>query len=138
MERENSMTGGNNPSFSPWLPLLILFRLGFRFVTLLDPILGMVLFYNVPLLLHLPRFLALGYPLLMGIAEVYLMVVLRRGKFPLRLLLAYFVIAVVFEFPYAAIESGTSEILLFVLVWYITAPLGLLLVLTSYRSWKTP
>ncbi|WP_145954992.1 hypothetical protein [Thermococcus sp. 5-4] len=66
------------------------------------------------------------------------MVVLRRGKFPLRLLLAYFVIAVVFEFPYAAIESGTSEILLFVLVWYITAPLGLLLVLTSYRSWKTP
>ncbi|WP_258083480.1 hypothetical protein [Thermococcus thermotolerans] len=145
MERENSRTGRNNPSLSPWLPFLILFRFGFRFVTLLDSVLGMVLFYNVPLLLHLPRFVALGYPLIMGIAEVYLMVVLRRGKFPVRLLLAYFIIAVVFEFPavviessYAAIKSGISGILIFVLMWYITAPLGLLLVLTSYRSWKTP
>lgn len=145
MGRENSMAGGNNPSLSPWLPFLILFRLGFRFVTLLDPIIGIVLFYNVPLLLHLPRFVALGYPFLMGIAEVYLMVVLRRGKFPVRLLLAYFIIAVVFEFPavvfessYAAVRSGASGIVLFVLMGYITAPLGLLLVLTSYRSWKTP
>jgi len=121
---------GNDVAFL-WLPFLILFRLGFRFVTLLDPVLGMVLFYNVPLLLHLPRFVALGYPLLMGIAEVYLMVVLRRGKFPVRLLLAYFIIAVVFEFPYATVEGGESGILLFVLMWYLTAPLGILLV---YRS----
>jgi len=126
----------NESSF--WLIFLILFRLGFRFVTLLDPILGIVLFYNAPLLLHLPRFVALGYPFLMGIAEVYLMVVLRRGKFPVRLLLAYFIIAVVFEFPYAAVRTEDSGIILFSLVWYITAPLGLFLVLTSYRSWKTP
>jgi hypothetical protein len=126
----------NESSF--WLIFLILFRLAFRFVTLLDPILGIVLFYNAPLLLHLPRFVALGYPLLMGIAEAYLMVVLWRGKFPLRLLLAYFIIAVVFEFPYAAVRSGASGIFLFSLMWYITAPFGLLLVLTSYRSWKTP
>jgi len=126
----------NESSF--WLIFLILSRLGFRFVTLLDPILGIVLFYNAPLLLHLPRFVALGYPLLMGIAEVYLMVVLRRGKFPVRLLLAYFIIAVVFEFPavviessYTAVRSGVSGVLLFALMWYITAPLGILLV---YRS----
>ena len=111
----------NESSF--WLIFLILFRLGFRFVTLLDPIIGILLFYNAPLLLHLPRFVALGYPLLMGIAEVYLTVVLKRGKFPVRLLLAYFIIAVVFEFPavviessYVAIESGASGIVLFVLM----------------------
>ncbi|WP_456326589.1 hypothetical protein [Palaeococcus sp. (in: euryarchaeotes)] len=118
-------------SWESWLPLILIFRLGFRFVTLLDPVLGMVLFYNAPLLLHLPRFVALGYPLLMGIAEVYLLVVLERGKFPVRLLLTYFIIALVFEFPCAAVKSGDSGIILFALVWYITAPLGILLV---YRS----
>lgn len=121
-----------------WLPLLLLFRLGFRFVTLLDPVLGMVLFYNAPLMLHFPRIVVLCYPLIMGIVEVYLVVALRRGQFPFGLILTYFMAAIVFEFPYAAVESGESGILLLPLMWYITAPAGLLLVLTSHRPWKTP
>ncbi|MCD6524844.1 MAG: hypothetical protein J7K48_07640 [Thermococcus sp.] len=123
---------------SLWLRLVILFRLGFRFVTLLDPVLGMVLFYNVPLLMHFPRFVFLGYPLLMGIVEAYLLVVLEKGKFPVRLLLTYFIIAIVFEFPYAAVRSENGGLVLFVLTWYITAPLGLVLLITSYRPRKTP
>lgn len=124
------MSGVHDASL--WLPLLIMFRLAFRFVTLLDSAFGLVLFYNAPLLLHLPRFLILGYPLLMGIFEAYLLVVLRRGKFPLKLLLAYFIIAIVFEFPYAVVGSRYTGLLLFVLPWYIMAPIGLLLVLASY------
>jgi len=53
-------------------------------------------------------------------------------------LLLYFVTATLFEFPYAVVKSEETGILLFALAWYITAPLGLLLVLFSYRSWKTP
>lgn len=121
-----------------WLPLFLLFRLGFRFVTLLDPVLGMVLFYNAPLMLRFPGFFVLSYPLIMGIVEAYLVVVLRRGRFPSGLLLSYFMAAIVFEFPYVAVESGESGILLLPLMWYITAPAGLLLVLTSRRPWKTP
>ncbi|WP_297090345.1 hypothetical protein [Thermococcus sp.] len=121
-----------------WLPLLLLFRLGFRFVTLLDPVLGMVLFYNAPLMLHFPRIVVLCYPLIMGIIEAYLVVALRRGQFPFGLILTYFMAAIVFEFPYAAVESGESGILLLPLMGYITAPAGLLLVLTSHRPWKTP
>ncbi|ASJ06202.1 hypothetical protein [Thermococcus pacificus] len=119
-----------------WLPLLILFRLGFRFVTLIDPVLGMVFFYNAPLMLHLPRFFILSYPLIMGIAEVYFMVILRKGKLPFDLLFAYFMAAIVFEFPYSLLKSGDSGLILFALVWYATAPAGLPISLHS--PWKIP
>ncbi|ASJ11394.1 hypothetical protein A3L14_00175 [Thermococcus thioreducens] len=125
------MTGRNNPPFFHWLPVLILFRLGFRFVTLLDSALGLALFYNAQLLLHLPRFLILTYPILMGIVEAHLLIVLRKGGFPFKLLMGYFIIAIIFEFPYALVKSGYVGLLLFALFWYITAPSGLLLVLIS-------
>ncbi len=119
-------------SWESWLPIILIFRLGFRFVTVMDT-LGMVLFYNAPLLLHLPRFLIFGYPLLMGIFEVYLLAVLRKGRFPLKALLTYFIIAIIFEFPYAAVGSGDAGLLLFALSWYITAPIGMVITLASYR-----
>ncbi len=95
-----------------------------------------MLFYNVPLLLHLPRFLILGYPFLMGIVEAHLLIVLRKGGFPFKLLMGYFIIAIIFEFPYALVKSGYVGLLLFALSWYITAPSGLLLVLISSRRGK--
>jgi hypothetical protein len=112
---------------SSWLPFLILFRLGSRFITLLDPVLGLVLFYNTFLFQYLPGLVALIYPLIMGAAEVYLVLVLGRGKFPVGLLLAYFMIATVFEFPYASLRSGIGGITPFALMWYLSAPLGLFL-----------
>jgi hypothetical protein len=124
---------------APWLALFMLFRLAFRFISVRDD-LSIVLFYNVPLLMKLPgaRFVIPGYILLMGALEVYFMTTLRKGLYPLKLLSAYFVMALVFEFPYVAVKSGDSGILLFTLVWYIPVPIGLLLVLFSYHSWKTP
>ena len=115
---------------------MVLFRLAFRFVTLIDPVLGMVLFYNVPLMLGFPRLFLLSYPFIMGIAETYLVVVLRRGRFPFGPLLGYFTVAIVFEFPYTLLKSGDSGLILFALVWYATAPAGLFL--TLRRRWKTP
>jgi len=125
-------------SLKSWLPIILIFRLAFRFITLLDPILGFVIFYNAPLFLHLPRFFLATYPVLMGAFEVYLLWALKKGRFPSGLLFAYFIVATVFEFPYVSIRGGESGLFLFVLLWYIPAPLGLLMLLISRRSGKTP
>jgi len=42
--------------------------------------------------------------------------------FPVGLPLAYFMIATVFEFPYASIRSGISGIAPFALMWYQKIP----------------
>ncbi|WP_048160678.1 hypothetical protein [Thermococcus sibiricus] len=118
-----------------WFSFLLMFRLAFRFISAMD-ILGIVLFYNAPLLmkLPLPRFTIPGYILLMGALEVYLIMILRKGFFPVKLLFAYFIMALVFELPYAALSGTSLGLTLFVLPWYLSAVVGFILVLKHVHN----
>ena len=115
-----------------WLPLLLVFRLVFRVMSVMDA-LGIVFFYNAPLLMKLPtsRFAILGYILLMGALEVYLVVALRKRTFPIKALVVYFSIALLFELPYAVLSGDSLGLKLFVLPWYLSAIIGFGLVLCS-------
>ncbi len=106
------MAGVNYDEPPTLLSFIIPFRLAFRFVTLIDPVLGMVLFYNALPMLGFPRLFIISHPLIMGIAETYLVVTLRRGS-PFDSLLRYFTIAIVFEFPCALLKGGDSGLILF-------------------------
>ncbi len=112
-----------------------MFRLAFRFISAMDT-LGIVLFYNVPLLMKLPRprFTIPGYILLMGALEVYLVVTLRRGVLPLKTLLAYFGAALLFDLPYAPFAHVSLGLTLFVIPWYLAALAGFGLALSTARS----
>ena len=64
-------------SLESWLPFILIFRLVFRFISLLDPILGFVIFYNAPLF-SISRGSFSQRIILMGAFEVYLMVPQER------------------------------------------------------------
>ena len=115
-----------------WLPLLLVFRLAFRVISVMGA-LSIVFFYNAPLLMKLPmsRFAIPGYILLMGVLEVYLVVTLGRRAFPIKALVVYFSIALFFELPYAVLSEDSLGLKLFVLPWYLSAIIGFGLVLCS-------
>jgi len=115
-----------------WLPLLLVFRLAFRVISVMGA-LSIVFFYNAPLLMKLPmsRFAIPGYILLMGVLEVYLVVTLGRRAFPIKALIVYFSIALLFELPYAVLSGDSLGLKLLVLPWYLSALIGFGLVLCS-------
>jgi len=115
-----------------WLPLLLVLRLAFRVISVMDA-LGIVFFYNAPLLMKLPmsHFAILAYILFMGALEVYLVVTLGRRAFPIKALVVYFSIALFFELPYAVLSEDSLGLKLFVLPWYLSAIIGFGLVLCS-------
>lgn len=123
-----------------WLLIIIPFRLFFRLLILLNLGLIIVLFLNVPVFSKMPEprvFLPL-YLIGMLAIEIYLIFSMRKGKFHRELLLLYFGIALIFEFPYAPFrevyEGFNPEavgLFLFVLPWYLSALIGLPLVLRA-------
>ena len=115
-----------------WLPLLLVLRLAFRVISVMDA-LGIVFFYNVLLLMKLPmfRFAIPGYILFMGALEVYLVMALRKRAFPIKALVVYFSIALLFELPYAVLSGDSLELKLFVLPWYLSAIIGFAVVLNE-------
>jgi len=122
-----------NSGFRDLLPFLIAFRLVFRLLVFIDLELAPVFFLNIPLFLKMPSEFLLLYLIGMLVAEIYLISRLRKGSFPLNVLLVYFVLAVFFEFPYALFE-GTfnghfSGIFFFVLPWYLSTLAGLVITL---------
>jgi len=118
-----------------WLPLLLVLRLVFRVISVMDA-LGIVFFYNVLLLMKLPmfRFAIPGYILLMGALEVYLVMALRRRAFPTKALVVYFSVALLFELPYAVLSGDSLGLKLFVLPWYLSAIIGFAVVLNELRN----
>ena len=115
-----------------WLPLLLVLRFAFRVISVMDA-LGIVFFYNAFLFMKLPmsHFAILAYILLMGVLEVYLVVTLGRRPFPIKALIVYFSIALLFELPYAVLSGDSLGLKLFVLPWYLSALIGFGLVLCS-------
>lgn len=125
----------NCENIKGWFPLLITFRLAFRFITIMDS-LGIVLFYNIPLFMKLPltRFTIPGYILLIVAVEVYLIWTLRKDFFPIKLMFAYFGVVLLFELPYATLSSDSVGLKLFVIPWYLSALIGFVMVLKRVRN----
>ena len=118
-----------------WLPLLLVLRLVFRVISVMDA-LGIVFFYNASLFMKLPmfRFAIPGYILLMGALEVYLVMALRKRAFPIKALVVYFSIALLFELPYAVLSGDSLGLKLFVLPWYLSVIIGFAVVLNELRN----
>ena len=124
-----------------WLPLLLVFRLAFRSLIFLDLDLAPVFFLNIPLFLKMSNGFVLVYLIGMLIAEIYLISSIRKGSSPLKLLLVYFILAVIFEFPCVSLKGllngNFSGIFFFVLPCYLSALVGLVITLKEART-KSP
>ncbi|KPU63915.1 hypothetical protein EP1X_01630 [Thermococcus sp. EP1] len=118
-----------NNDLKNWLPLLIVFKLAFRLLIFLDLELAPVFFLNIPLFLKMFDGFLLFYLVGMLAVEVYLILILRKGDFPLNLLLMYFITAVFFDLPYVLfrglVHGNFNSIFFLVLPWYISTLTGL-------------
>ncbi|USS41120.1 hypothetical protein NF865_02600 [Thermococcus aggregans] len=135
MKVNKKLKKNNSPESRTWLSLLLMLRLAFRLISVMNA-LGIVLFYNVSLFMKLPmpRFVLPGYILLMGALEVYLVIALRKGVFPITALAVYFITALLFELPYAVLSADSLGLKLFVLPWYLSVIIGFGLVLNELRN----
>ncbi|WP_456326584.1 hypothetical protein [Palaeococcus sp. (in: euryarchaeotes)] len=119
-----------------WFLLLVPFRLVFRFLIFLDLELTPIFFLNIPLFLKMPSGFLLLYLFGMLLMEAYLILNLRKKRFPTKILLVYFGIATILEFPYVPFSGLFSDnfsgIFLFVLPWYLSALIGLLILLKPF------
>jgi len=117
------------------------FRLAFRSLIFLDLDLAPVFFLNIPLFLKMSNGFVLVYLIGMLIAEIYLISSIRKGSSPLKLLLVYFILAVIFEFPCVSLKGllngNFSGIFFFVLPCYLSALVGLVITLKEART-KSP